>query len=233
MSEARTPGGSLEGLPRVSVEIVEDRTASARCDEGFLRLRRLVLRNVHDDGHRSADYRYDLVERDAMDAVAIVLVARDAQGTSICLRSALRPPLAFRPGYRLPLPEAEPTAVLWEIPAGLVEPDEHGESGLRACAARETLEEVGLSLAPDAFAPLGPAASLSPGVIGEKIHFLFAIVDPDQRGVPTEDGSPVEARAEVRFVAVGEALSAVRDGRIADLKTEVAVRRIAAMEGVR
>jgi len=225
--------GSLDGLPRVRVEVVEDRTASARCDEGFLRMRRLVLRNVHEDGHRSAEYRYDLVEREAMDAVAIVLVARDETGSRVCLRSALRPPLAFRPGYALPLPEPEPIAVLWEIPAGLVEADEHGVEGLRACAARETLEEVGLALAPDAFGPLGPAASLSPGVIGEKIHFLYAVVDPGARGVPTEDGSPVEARAEVRFVPIADALAAVRDGRIADLKTEVAVRRIAAVEGVR
>lgn len=194
-------------------------------------MRRFVLRNVYADGHRSAEYRYDLVEREAMDAVAIVLVARDAKGSLVCLRSALRPPLAFRPGYALPVPEAEPAAVLWEIPAGLVEPHERGLEGLRACAARESLEEVGLALAPDAFGPLGPAACLSPGVIGEKIHFLFAQVDPSARGVPTEDGSPVEARAEVRFVPIGEALAAVRDGRISDLKTEVAVRRIAALEG--
>ena len=224
---------SLGDLPRVRVEVVEDRTASATCDAGFLRMRRLVLRNVYEDGHQSAEYRYDLVERDAMDAVAIVLVARDETGPSVCLRSALRPPLAFRPGYTLPIPEPEPVAVLWEIPAGLVEAGEHGVEGLRACAARETLEEVGLALEPDAFGALGPAASLSPGVIGEKIHFLFAQVDPAARGVPTEDGSPVEARAEVRFVPIGDALAAVRDGRIADLKTEVAVRRIAALEGVR
>ena len=31
------------------VEIVEDRTPTSRCDEGFLRMRRLVLQNVYDD----------------------------------------------------------------------------------------------------------------------------------------------------------------------------------------
>ncbi len=117
--------------------------------------------------------------------------------------------------------------MLWEIPAGLVEPDEHGAEDLAACAARETLEEVGLEIAASSFSVLGPPAGLSPGVIGEKIHFLVAEVDADARGVPTEDGSPVEERAEVRFVPLADALRAVRSGHVGDLKTEVGIRRLA------
>lgn len=219
--------GALEGRPRVAVEVVEDETASARCDRGFLRLRRLTLKNRYEDGHESAEYAYDLVERDALDAVAIVLYAtRDDDEPLVCLRSALRPPLAFRASYAIPIPETE-GAVLWEVPAGLVEPDERGEAGLAACASRETLEEVGLEVAPEAFTRLGPAACLSPGVMAEKLHFYVACVDPAQRKTPTEDGSPVEERAEVRFVALSEALAACRDGRVADLKTETAIRRLA------
>lgn len=209
--------------PPVRVEVVEDRTAGARCDRGFLKLKRLVLANVYADGSRSAAYPYDLVERDAIDAVAIVLYARD----TICLRTALRPPLAFRGGYALPIAEREPIPTLWEIPAGLVEPDERGEAGLCACAAREALEETGIRVAPESFAPLGPAACLSPGVLAEKIHFLAAEVDPAARGTPTEDGTPTEERAEIRFFAIEAALGACRDGRIADLKTETAIRRLA------
>lgn len=216
---------SLEGRPEVAVEVVEDRSASARCDEGFLRLRRLVLRNRYGDGTESAEYRYDLVERDALDAVAIVLWAEGPEGPLVCLRSALRPPLAFRPSYPLPLSERE-GPVQWEVPAGLVEPDEVGEAGLRGCAARETLEEVGLALEPHAFERLGPAACLSPGVLAEKLHYLAARVDPSLRTAPTEDGTPVEERAEVRFVRLSDALDACRDGRVADLKTEVAIRRL-------
>jgi ADP-ribose pyrophosphatase len=216
---------SLDGRPEVDVQVVEDHSATARCDQGFLRLRRLVLCNRYADGTTSAEYRYDLVERDALDAVAIVLWARGDHEPRVCLRSALRPPLAFRAGYRVPLPETD-GPVQWEVPAGLVEPDEHGEAGLRACAARETLEEVGLSLSPDAFERLGPAASLSPGVLAEKLHYLVAEVDPSARQAPTEDGTPVEERAEVRFVALSEALAACGDGRVNDLKTEVAIRRL-------
>ncbi len=225
-SERRNLSDSLAGKPRVEVQVVEDRSASARCDEGFLRMRRLTLRNRYEDGAESADYAYDLVERDALDAVVIVLHASDAKGRPlVCLRSALRPPLAFRSSYALPVPDGE-GAVLWEVPAGLVEADERGEEGLRRCAARETLEEVGLEIAPAQFERLGPAACLSPGVMAEKVHYLMAEVDPGARGTPTEDGSPVEERAEVRFVAVEEALEACRDGRVADVKTETAIRRL-------
>jgi ADP-ribose pyrophosphatase len=229
---APSPEERLGPRPRVEVEVVEDHTARARCDRGFLVMRRLTLRNRYADGERSAPYRYDLVEREALDAVAIVLWARGADGLRVCLRSALRPPLAFRAGYAVPLPEPpDETPVLWEVPAGLVEPEERGEAGLRACAARETLEEVGLALAPGDFAPLGPPACLSPGVMAEKLHYWAAEVDPAARGTPLEDGTPTEERAEVRFVPLSEALAACRDGRVADLKTETAIRRLAEREG--
>lgn len=220
--------GELGPLPAITVEIVAERSAESRCDEGFLRLRRLTLRNVRPDGTRSEPYAYDLVERDAMDAVAIVLAARDAKGgVLVCLRSALRPPLALRPSYSLPIPEATPAPVQWEVPAGLVEREERGADGLRGCAARETLEEVGLVVPPSHFVALGPPLALSPGVIGEKVHFLVADVDPAEVGTPTEDGSPVEADAVVRFVPLAEALAAVRAGVVADVKTEIALRRLA------
>lgn len=220
---------TLPHLPLIHIEILSDHSAELRGDEGFLRLRRVTLQNRRPDGSASRAYRYDLVERDAMDAVAIVLVARGrAPGDElrVCLRSALRPPLAFRPGYALPLPESAPMPVVWEVPAGLVEPDERGESGLRECAARETLEETGIEVDATAFTMLGPAVVLSPGVLAEKVHFLVAHVEPSAAGTPTEDGSPVEADALVCFLPLSAALDAVRDGRVADVKTEVAIRRL-------
>jgi len=213
--------------PRVRVELAEDRTAAARCDDGFLRLRRLTLRNHYPDGTGSREYAYDVVERDAMDAVGIVL---EAPGPRVCLRSALRPPLAFRDAHAVPVPDGAPP-VLWEIPAGLVEPDERGEEGIRLCAARETLEEVGLEVPPERFSVLGHAAYLSPGVLAEKVHFVVAAVDPSAAGPPAADGSAVEEHAEVRWVPVAEALEATRDGRVIDVKSEVAIRRLAERSG--
>ena len=219
---------TLPPLPRIEIELLAEHTAEP-CTTGFLRLRHLTLQNRRPDASHSKPYRYDLVERDAIDAVAIVLVAADPPGAElrVCLRSALRPPLAFRPGYRVPLPEATPAPVVWEVPAGLVEPSEHGELGLRACAARETLEETGIEVDAAAFEHLGPPVVLSPGVLAEKLFFLVARVDPESAGAPTEDGSPVEADAVVCFVPLSVALDAVRDGRLGDVKTEVALRRLA------
>ena len=224
MSEGRPLGQR----PSVRIEIVGDESARMRSDEGFVRVRRLVLRNHYGDGTTSRDYRYDCAERDAIDAVGIVLVDRRGR---VCLRSSIRPPIALRPTYALPLESESADPTLFEIPAGLVEADEKGEAGLRACCARETLEEVGLEVAPGAFAPLGPPVYLTPGVIAEQVHLFFAEVDPAAATVPAMDGSPVEEHAKIEWVPVREALAACRDGRIGDVKTEVAIRRLAEVQG--
>ncbi|MDQ3031345.1 MAG: NUDIX hydrolase [Myxococcota bacterium] len=214
----------LDERPAVEIEIVRDESDTMRSSEGFVRVRRLVVRNRYGDGTTSAEYRYDCAERDAMDAVGILLV--DRQGR-VCLRSSIRPPLSLRPGYSLPLASEEsgdPT--LFEIPAGLVEVDEKGEDGLCGCCARETLEEVGLVVAASAFTRLGPGVYLTPGLIAEKVHVFVAEVDSGAAGAPTMDGSPVEERAQIEWVPLADALEACRDGRIRDVKTEVALRRL-------
>jgi ADP-ribose pyrophosphatase len=213
----------LSQRPRVDIEIVRDDTRSKGSHEGFVRVRRLVLKNVYADGTASREYHYDCAERDAIDAVGIVLVARDGR---ICLRSSIRPPVSLRNGYGVPIAEKHADPTLFEIPAGLVETSEKGEEGLRACSARETLEEVGIDVPPSAFTRLGPAVFLTPGLIAEKIHFLVAEVDPASAGAPSMDGSPVEERAKIEWVSLDEALDACRDGRICDVKSEVAIRRV-------
>lgn len=217
----------LATRPRVRIEVLSDRSHGSRGDQGFIRVRRLDLRNHYEDGTASAPYPYDCAERSAMDAVGLVLHAADGR---VCLRSSIRPPLSLRAGYALPLPGTEdPT--LFEIPAGLVEVDEHGEEGLKSCAARETLEEVGLEVAHDAFVRLGPGVYLTPGLIAEKLHFFHARVDPSTAKAPSLDGSPVEEGARIEWVPLAEALAACRDGRIEDIKTELGLRRLAEILG--
>jgi ADP-ribose pyrophosphatase len=133
----------------------------------------------------------------------------------------------LRPSYALPIPQPKNDATLFEIPAGLVEAGESGEEGLRACAARETMEEVGLTITPDAFFRLGPGVFLSPGLCAEKLYFLAAEADPDTAGAPTMDGSPVEEGAIVKWLMLEDALEACRSGALEDAKTEVAIRRLA------
>ncbi|MBX3246200.1 MAG: NUDIX hydrolase [Myxococcales bacterium] len=206
------------------VELVED--LSPPQPPGFLQLRRRVLQNRYADRSLSAPYSYDSVDRAALDAVVLVLFTPSRR---VLLRTSLRPPLCFRP-ERLQVPEGAPGGgpVLWELPAGLIEPEEHGPEGLRAACARETLEETGYALEPMAFEPLGAPVYLSPGVIAERLHYFAVEVDEGARGVPTEDGTPVEAGAAVRFFALDEALSACERGDIGDVKSEVGLRRLQA-----
>ena len=218
---------SLPPLPSVRVEILRDLTPSGGEDEGFLRIRRVLLRNRYDDGAESRGYRYDILERSALDAVALLLWADDDDGPVVCLRSSIRPPLLLRATASIPIPEPNAPVTMWEVPAGLIEPDEVGENGIRACAARETLEETGFSVAADEFRFLGPPATVSPGMVPEKIFFLEARVDLKAQGVPVEDGHPVEERAVISFPTVTAALQEAEEGRIADLKTETGLRRLA------
>lgn len=213
--------------PKIEIAVVDDTSATARCDRGFLRLKRLTLTNRHEGGAESEAYPYDMVQRDALDAVVVVLHRKSTDHTvEVCVRSSLRPPLAFRDPTTTPL-EGDHDPVVWEVPAGLIEPDEKGMAGVRACAARESLEETGYAVAAEAFEPLGPPCYLSPGVLAEQLHFCVASVDGLTEGAPTLDGSPVEAGMRVLFVPLGEALAALDSGRIADAKSEVALRRFA------
>lgn len=218
----------LAAPPDIAIEVVNDRLPDGVHGPDFLSVRRLELRNRYADGTTSRSYRYDVVERQAIDAVAMVLYVEAAEGPLICLRTCLRPPLAFRADYNLPLPERHAVASQWEVPAGLVAEHERGEDGLRECAAREALEEAGFDLAPGSFSRLGHAVTLSPGVLGERLHYFAAEVRLDAQGTPTEDGCPVEERGEVRFVRLSLALAAIEEGRLSDIKTETAIRRFRA-----
>ncbi|MDW8247468.1 MAG: NUDIX hydrolase, partial [Sandaracinaceae bacterium] len=190
-------------------------------NEGFIRVRRLELLNHYGANEKSRPYRYDCVERDCIDAVAILLYTKDGR---ICLRSALRPPLMLRPTYRTPF-QSKGEPFLFEVPAGLIEADEVGEEGVFHCAARESREEVGVSIEPSRFRMLGPPVYLSPGLTAEKVHFACAEVREEEIGIASSDGSPVEERAVVIWVPLELALQACRNGQIEDAKTEIAVRR--------
>lgn len=212
-------------LPKVEIEIVDEDHGVANQPGGFLRLRRMKLRVRRDGGEPSAIFPYDIVERRATDAVVCVLWAMHEGTFVVCLRSSLRPPLAFRPELTLPLP-ADGQAMIWELPAGLIEADEVGEDGLRDCASRETKEETGLLVASERFSFLGTKVYVSPGVLAEAIYFLEAEVDLDRRVEPTGDGSPVEDDPLIRFVPLAEAIAAIDHGLVVDMKTEIALRRL-------
>lgn len=163
------------------------------------------------DGQR-AEGTYTAVTRRAMDAAIIIATCTHSGSPFVYLRSCLRPPLAFR-GVG---------AVLWELPAGLVE---RGESPI-AAATRELHEELGFVVDESAMKPLGPAIFPAAGLIAEVQTFFMVVVDPNTRVPPPEDGSPFELGGAVIEVSLRDALAACESGEIVDAKTEIGLRRL-------
>jgi ADP-ribose pyrophosphatase len=223
-------------MPRVSaIELVEDRTAVSRCDEGFLRVRRYRARNRRADGSASIEYPIDVIERPTLDAVAVCLWGRGPQGPEVLLRRGLRPAAFFRKDQQPALDEPI-YLLLEELVAGVIEPGERGLAGLRRRASEETLEETGLAVPAERFEPLGGAFFVLPGTASEKIHLLVAEVPRGARQGPWAapehgDGSPLEEGAELLWRPLGQAIAACERGEIEDAKTEIGLRRLAARLG--
>ncbi len=225
-------------MPRISeIQVVEDCTARSRCDEGFLRLKRLRARNLRADGSRSPEYRIDVIDRPTLDAVAVCLWARGPAGVEVLTRRGLRPAAYFRRGKATVLPEGE-YLLLEELVAGVLEPGETGLEALRHRAAEEVREEVGLAVEPERFERLGGAFFMLPGIASEKIHLVACEVPrgagPAVWAAPeVGDGSPLEEGAELRWRPLDAAIEACERGEIEDAKTELALRRLAARLGER
>jgi ADP-ribose pyrophosphatase len=215
----------------IQIEVVRDHTAETPSDKGFIKVRRLELKTVYDDGTRSESYRYDVADREAIDAVLMVLHAERPgapEDPLVCMRTALRPPLALRRGRALVVPDRRDEPVLWEMPAGLIETDAKGERGVMETASRETEEETGLSVPPDRFARLGVEVFLSPGLVAEKLHVVHARVDHTkaQKATATET---VEQASRVEWWPLSDALARAARGEVEDCKTELALHRLRAL----
>jgi ADP-ribose pyrophosphatase len=218
-------------LPRIELELVEDLSPAG--PPGFLRLIRRRYRARYPDGTQSAPFVYDSIDRAALDAVVLVAHYLDAAGRRcVYLRSAVRPPVAERDPARSPHPERDPPlGLLWELPAGLVETDEQSAAGLKRASQRELAEELGFSVGVEAFQELGASMFPVPGMIAERIYVFEVAVDPSRRAEPSLDGSALEHFGVVVPLPVSEVLELCRSGAIADLKTELAVRRLAERYG--
>jgi len=213
-----------------AIEIVEDRTARSRCDEGFLRLKRFTAVNRRADGSSSRPYPIDVIDRPTLDAVAVCLWARGGGGIEVLTRRGLRPAAYFRRDRPTVLPEGE-YLLVEEVVAGVLEPGETGDAALLRRAADEVHEETGLAVEPGALRPLGAPFFMLPGIASEKIHLVEGEVargdGPAVWAAPEEgDGSPLEEGAELRWRGLEEAIRACEGGEIEDAKTELALRRL-------
>lgn len=206
---------TLPAPPKVALSLLHEETVGAG---GFLRIRRTQLQAVRGEA-RSAAFPYDLLDRRALDASVVVAHHSGPEGTRVWLRSCVRPPVSLRPGSTAPSLGGN----LWELPAGLVEPEETP----RAAAARELAEELGFHVDETALVRLGPPTYPAPGFIGEEHHFFHVTIDPDTRKEPEGDGSPLEQDPRIVAIPLRDALAACARGAIPDAKTELALRRLA------
>lgn len=221
----------MEPSPRsvvTGIEVVDDLTSRSRCDEGFLHVKRLVCRNRHGDGSSSRDYRVDVVDRPIPDAVAVLIWRRVAPGIEVLTRKTLRPAAHFRAGMTLPVPDPRPYLLLEELVAGILEPRDQGELGVRQRAAEETLEEAGYRVSPDEVTLLGGSFFLAPGILSEKIHPTAVEVTGRPQETPEGDGSPLEEGATLHWWPINALVRACRSGEVEDAKTEISVNRFLA-----
>jgi len=195
---------------------------------GFLEIRRLRMRNRRADGSLSAQYVCDSIARPyGQDAVIVCVFARTARGIDVLVRDGLRPPLSLgRDASIAPLPEPAAGLFVTELVAGIIEPIDRGESGLRARAAAEVLEEAGFEVDPAAVIILGAGSLPSPGALIEKFYFCAIEVDPATQQSLSGDGSPMEEGARTRWLELDDAIAACVRGELCDLKTELGLRRL-------
>lgn len=140
-------------------------------------------------------------------AAAVVPVLSDLQGED--------PQLLMIRQYRYAI-----GGMLWEIPAGRLEP---GEEPSR-CAERELLEETGCRA--ERIVPLTWMWT-TPGFTNEKIH-LFLAAGLTQG----ETAREADEFMEVVPLRMSRVLEMIRDGEITDAKTMVAVLYVAGFHGV-
>jgi ADP-ribose pyrophosphatase len=212
------------------IEVVEDFSSTGRCDEGFLQVRRLRVRNLRADGSHSSIYRVDVVDRPRLDAVAVLIYRRGQGGLEVLLRQNLRPAAYFRKDKQPAMPDDRVYLQLEEIVAGLLETQDKGEEGLRVRAAAEVFEEAGLEVAPAEIELLGAPFFVAPGIVSEKIFLTAVDATGKEQREPEGDGSPLEEGCRTRWVPMPEVLAACRAGALPDAKTELAITRFQALK---
>jgi ADP-ribose pyrophosphatase len=224
---------STDGADRLvtNIEIVDDLTARTKCDEGFLKVRRYMLRNTFSDGSVSEPYACDVLSRRSVDAVAVVLWHKDAEGKPwVHYREGTRPAVWLRrlKQDQLTYPDAQGYDLVGEIVAGVLEEGDDGPEGVRSRGAVEAHEEAGYEVPVERVLPLGDEGFFpSPGVTDEKVYLCSAEVDPAERGHAHGDGSVHEEGTRMVSLPLKEAVRACREGKVPDAKTELGILRLA------
>jgi 8-oxo-dGTP pyrophosphatase MutT (NUDIX family) len=195
---------------------------------GFLVLERYRARNLYRDRGASRPYRFEVLHRRGVDAVAILpfyFEGRRGRLMVVC-KVGFRPGLYVRSRLRLPVRDRRRYTSVIEAVAGSIEPGDRGESGITSRARKELLEETGLRPLPRRALRLGAGFFPSHGQSTEKIHLRAFEIDPRSARRPEGDGSVNEEDAGTIAIAAPRILVMCRAGLIEDPKLEVGVARL-------
>lgn len=207
--------------PNIKTEVLSQKSIKS----SFLSIEEINARFHYPDGS-TAEMQINALGRKLQDAVVIIPYQYDFSfNVEVYLRSALRPPLAVKDYNAVQRPESPDIGNLWELPAGLVDADELGASGLIKAAARELYEETGFNIPEWKIEPLGHRVFSSPGFSAERLYFFAVHLDYNEpQGKPIEDGSPLEKGGIVESFPLKDLLD---NENIYDAKTEIGLWRLA------
>lgn len=189
------------------------------------------LVNDYGGGKRSKSYSCESVHRRGTDGVAILVYRRGRGGqTEILLKECIRPPILLRaPRVRGKRPNPP---LLLEIVAGSREPGDQTQTDLKKRAAAEILEEAGIRVKPALVMPMGLPVFTSPGGLSEEVHiFQCDVTGLPQSGAQMHGAHPLELHAPLHWIPLETGLQWLRSGKVADAKTEIAIRRFAEWAG--
>jgi ADP-ribose pyrophosphatase len=167
----------------------------------------------------------DVVDRPRLDAVAVLVYRTGASGIEVLTRMNLRPAAYFRAEKPKAIPDDRGYLFVEEIVAGLLEPTDSGEEGVRQRAASEVREEAGYAVSAGEVAFLSAPFFAVPGILSEKIYLTCVDVTGKTQLSPCGDGSPMEEGGRIRWRPLQEIIHACRAGEIPDAKTEIAAVR--------
>lgn len=194
---------------------------------GFLTLRRANVQFSYEDSNDIKEMVIDYIDRKICDAVVIIPWFVENNKTYIVLRSSIRSQFMFKDFAVSERYERSNIGNFWELPAGLIEENEVGESGVINAAKRELLEEVGVDLPIDNLTSLGPRRYSSVGLLPERLYFISANFKKEQMKQPTLDGSPMELHGKLWPVELNSIVDQINDGSIiVDTKTEIGIMRL-------
>lgn len=159
----------------------------------------------HDDGTLFGEFERVNIARG--EAVAMVLYNAE-KNTVILVRQ-----------FRLAKYTKTGDGMLWEIPAGMIEPGEKPDE----VAIRETLEETGYRISNPR---LLKKIILAPGVMNEYIYIFYAEISDAQK-VAAGGGLPGEGEyLEVHEFPIAEVLDLLTEGELEDAKTIIGLNEL-------